>query len=66
MLPRLWLADALRLNRARLRLPGVDGSILVRCDHDVDAFYEDGEGFFFAPKRVPLTRRRPAEVWCVS
>jgi radical SAM superfamily enzyme YgiQ (UPF0313 family) len=39
--PRLALADALRLNQARLRLPGVDGSILVRCDHDVDAFYED-------------------------
>ena len=22
-------------------MPGVDGSILVRSDHDVDAFYED-------------------------
>ncbi|HET9852467.1 MAG TPA: hypothetical protein VFP56_08175, partial [Candidatus Limnocylindrales bacterium] len=52
--PRLALADALRLNRARLRLPGVDGSVLVRSEHDIDAFYED----VLAGREPELHRRR--------
>lgn len=36
--PRLALDDAIRLNEARMRLPHADGSVLVHCDHDIDAF----------------------------
>ena len=38
--PRVALEDAIRLNEARMRHPLADGRVLVRCDHDINAFCE--------------------------
>jgi hypothetical protein len=38
--PRRALADAVRLNAARMRHPLADGRVTVQCDHDVHAFCE--------------------------
>jgi radical SAM superfamily enzyme YgiQ (UPF0313 family) len=65
--PRRALADAVRLNAARMRHPLADGRVTVVCDHDVHAFSEAvlrGEEPVLgrSPVVYEIEHRRPADL----